>query len=197
MKEFEVAYLQNASVVLGMPDMNRTQWLQNNIIWELVDGQHIVAACAQAQRENEVGLLSDEDFFTRYTWQKAKFIVFDNPKLYIEASVMINAKEFERKFYTTMCEDMVMLRAIWIACGKPNLEVRADDSKRADAITLSTFALHWTVLFVGKSLSLGSLSKRMVEYTHHAWQEDDACYDVVLQICKDYEEGMLCYSEAD
>jgi hypothetical protein len=67
-----------------------------------------------------VGLLFDEDFLTRYARRKAKFIVFDNAKLYIEASVRINAKEFERKFYMTMYDDMVILRAIWVACGKPN-----------------------------------------------------------------------------
>jgi hypothetical protein len=44
-KEFETAYLQNASVVPGMPTMNRIHWLENNIIWEPVDGQHIIAAC--------------------------------------------------------------------------------------------------------------------------------------------------------
>ena len=59
-----------------------------------------------------MGLLSDKDFLSRYVQWKAKFIVFDNPKLYIEASIMINAKEFERKFYTTMYEDMVTLYAI-------------------------------------------------------------------------------------
>jgi hypothetical protein len=37
----------------------------------------------------------------------------------------------------------------------------------------------------------------MLEYTRHAWQEDDACYNATLKICKDYEEGMLWYSEAD
>jgi hypothetical protein len=141
-KEFEAAYLQNASVVPDMPNINRTQWLHNNIVWEPVDEQYIIVACAQAQRENEMGLLFDEDFLTRYARQKAKFIVFDNPKLYIKASVRINAKEFKRKFYTTMYEDMVTLRAIWVACGKPNLEVWADDSKRADAITLSASTVH-------------------------------------------------------
>jgi hypothetical protein len=40
--------------------------------------------------------------------------------VYIEASVRINAKEFKRDFYTTLYEDMVSLRAIWISCGKPN-----------------------------------------------------------------------------
>jgi hypothetical protein len=44
---------------------------------------------------------------------------------------------------------------------------------------------------------LGVLAKRMLEYTRHAWQEDDACYNAVLQIYKDYEEGILWYSAAD
>jgi hypothetical protein len=171
-----------------MPDLNRTQWLQNNIIWELVDGQHIVAACAQARTENQLGLLYDEDFLTRYPRRKAKFIVFNNPKLYIEALVRINTKEFERAFYTAIYEDMVTLYAIWVACSKLNPKGLADDAKRADAITLSASALHWTIPFMANSLSLGSLSKQMVEYTRHAWQEDDAYYDVALQICKDYEE---------
>ena len=48
MEEFETAYLQNASVVPGMPTMNRIHWLQNNIIWELMDGQHIVVVCLRA-----------------------------------------------------------------------------------------------------------------------------------------------------
>jgi hypothetical protein len=195
--EFEAAYLHNIGVVLGMPAMNRVHWLQDNIIWEPVDGQHIVAACLQVQRENRVGLMSDEEFMTKYTQHKAKFIVFNKPKLYIEASVRINAKEFERKFYTMMYEDMVKLCAIWVACGKPNPEVRVDDTRRADEITMSANALHWTVPLARKSSSLGVLAKRMLEYTRHAWQEDDVCYNVALQICKDYEEGMLWYSEVD
>jgi hypothetical protein len=196
-KEFKTAYLQNASVVLDMPAMNRIHWLENNIIWEPVDGQHIVAACLRAQRENEKGVMSNEEFRTKFAQRKAKFIVINNPKLYIEVSVRINAKEFEREFYTTMYKDMVKLFAIWVACGKPNPKIRGDDARRADAITLSASALHWMVPLAGKSSSLGVLAKRMLEYTHHAWQEDDACYNAVLQIYKDYEGGILWYSAAD
>jgi hypothetical protein len=141
--------------------------------------------------------MSDEEFMTKYAQCKAKFIVFNKSKLYIEALVRINAKKFERKFYTTMYEDMVKLCAIWVACCKPNLEVRVDDLGRADVITMSASALHWTVPLAGKSSSLGVLTKWMLEYTRHACQEDDACYNAALQICKDYEEGMLWYSEAD
>ena len=77
-----------------------------------MDGQHIVVVCLQAQRKNEEGVLSNEEFMTKFAQRKAKFIVFNNLKLYIGTSVMINANEFEREFYSTMYEDMVKLRAI-------------------------------------------------------------------------------------
>ena len=106
-----------------------------------MDGQYIIATCLPAQRENE-GIILDKELRTKFALRKAKVIVFNNPKLYIEASIKINAKEFEREFYTTMYEDMVKLRAIWVACSKPNSEVCANDAKRADAITLLASALH-------------------------------------------------------
>jgi hypothetical protein len=54
-----------------------------------------------------------------------------------------------------------------------------------------------TVSFVGRSFTLGSLYKRMLEYTRHAWHEDEACYEAILQVCSDYEDGMLWFSETD
>jgi hypothetical protein len=84
--------------------------------------------------------MSDEEFMTKYAQHKAKFIVFNKPKLYIEASVKINAKEFERKFYMMMYEDMVKLRAIWVACSKPNPEVRMLWYSEADQKKWRTYA---------------------------------------------------------
>jgi hypothetical protein len=109
--------------------------LENNIVWEPVDGQHIVAACRLAKVQEQAGLILEEEFRTRFAKRRAKFIVFNNPKLYIEASVRINAKEFEREFYSTMYEDMVELHEIWVACRKPDPDIRANDAKRVDAIT--------------------------------------------------------------
>jgi hypothetical protein len=62
---------------------------------------------------------------------------------------------------------------------------------------MAASALHMTVSFVGRSFTLGSLYKRMLEYTRHAWHEDEACYEAVLQVCSDYEDGTLWYSETD
>jgi hypothetical protein len=89
--------------------------------------------------------------------------------VYIEASVKINAKELERDFYTTLYEDMISLRTIWVSCGKPNLEIRTDDASRKDAVTMAVSALHMTVSFVDRSYTLGSLYKRMLEYTRQKY----------------------------
>lgn len=37
----------------------------------------------------------------------------------------------------------------------------------------------------------------MVEYTRHAWQEDETAYQAVLQVARDYEDGILWYSKED
>lgn len=194
---FDAVWEQHQTSDPGMMNMNRISWLENRVIWEPIDGQHIVAACKQAQLEHAMGLMSDNEFDTKYATRKARFMVFDNPRFYIEASVRINAKEFERKFYTTMYEDLVKLRAIWSACGKPNADIRTDDANRVKAITMAASALHWTVPLSGKSTTLGSLAKRMLEYTRHAWQENEDWYAATLQVCKDHEEGILWYSEDD
>jgi hypothetical protein len=171
--------------------------LQNRIVWEPVDGQHIVVACHLAKEDFLQGRMSTEVYNKSYAKHKARVIMFNQPQVYIEASVRINAKEFERDFYTTLYEDMVSLRAIWVSCGKPNPEICVDDASRKDVMTMAASALHMTVSFVGRPFTLGSLYKRMLEYTRHAWHEDEACYEAVLQVCSDYEDGILWFSETD
>jgi hypothetical protein len=196
-RQFDGAFLTHGNLVSGDIEKSRMSWLQNRIVWEPVDGQHIVAACHLAKEDFLQGRISTEVYNRSYAKHKARVIMFNQPQVYIEASVRINAKEFERNFYTTLYEDMVSLRAIWVSCGKPNPEIRADDARRKDAVTMAASALHMTVSFVGRSFTLGSLYKRMLEYTRHAWHEDEACYKAVLQVCSDYEDGTLWYSETD
>ena len=47
--EFEATYLQNGSVVCSRTEDNQRHWLENSIIWEPMDGQHIVAAYQLAE----------------------------------------------------------------------------------------------------------------------------------------------------
>jgi hypothetical protein len=176
-RQFDGAFLTHGNLVSGDIEKSRMSWLQNRIVWEPVDGQHIVAACHLAKEDFLQGRMSTEVYNRSYAKHKARVIMFNQPQVYIEASVRINAKEFERDFYTTLYEDMVSLRAIWVSCGKPNPEICADDARRKDAVTMAASALHMTVSFVERSFTLGSLYKRMLEYTRHAWHEDQGCHN--------------------
>jgi hypothetical protein len=196
-RQFGGTFLTHGNLVSNDVEKNRMSWLQNCIVWELVDGQHIVPVCHLAKEDFLQGRMTMEVYNRSYAKHKARVIMFNQPQVYIEASMRINAKEFEKDFYTTLYEDMVSLRTIWISCGKLNPEIRADDVSRKDVVTMAASALYMIVSFVGTSFTLGSLYKRMLEYTRHAWHEDEAYYEVVLQVCSDYEDSTLWFSERD
>ena len=160
---------------------SRMSWLQNCIVWKPVDGQHIIVACHLAKEDFLYGRMTAEVYNTSYAKDKERVIIFNQSQVYIEASVKIYAKEFERDFYTILYEDMVSLCAIWVSCGKPNPEIRTDDARRKDAVTMAASALHMIVSCVGRSFILGSLYRRMLEYTRHAWHEDEAYCKAGLQ----------------
>ena len=167
------------------------------IVWELVDSQHIVAACHLAKEDFLQERMTTEVYNRSYTKHKARVIMFNQPQVYIDASMRINVKEFERKFYTTLYEDMVSLRTIWVFCGKLNPKICVDDATRKHAVTMVASVVHMTISFVGGSFTLGSLYKWMLEYTRHAWHEDGTWYEATLQVCSDYENGTLWFSERD
>lgn len=44
-------------------------------------------------------------------------------------------------------------------------------------------------------MALEKLSKKMIEYIQHAWNEDEEAYEAILQVCKDYEEEKLFFNK--
>ena len=164
-RQFESAFLTHGNLVSIDVEKSRMSWLENRIVWELVDGQHIVATCHLAKEDFLQGRMIEEVYNRSYEKHKARVIIFNQPLVYIEASMRINAMEFEREFNITLYENMVSLRAIWVLCRRPNPEIRADDARRKDAMTMAASALHMTVSCVGRSFTVGSLYKRMLEYT--------------------------------
>ncbi len=120
-------------------------------------------------------------------------MVYNDPHLYIDVSLRINAKEFERQFYTTMVEDLQELRAIWIACGRPDANDCGDDERWGRALMMAASALHMTANLKNHKIFMASLAKQMVDQTKLAWQKEDDYYDVVLQVCADYESGFLWF----
>ena len=113
-------------------------------------------------------MLTNEEYPNVFSVRRAKFLVYNDSRLYIDASVRINAKEFERQFYTTMVEDLMKLRAIWIACGRPDHSLRDDHEQWAPALMMAASALHLTTKRKKHKVSMATMSKQMVDYTRHA-----------------------------
>jgi hypothetical protein len=51
-RQFDGAFPTHGNLVSGDIEKSRMSWLQNRIVWEPVDGQHIVAACHLAKEES-------------------------------------------------------------------------------------------------------------------------------------------------
>ena len=182
-REFEVAFLKHCPADPYISNvMLKTRWLQNNIVWELVDGQHIVAACKRAQQENCKGKMFDEEYRKRFAERKAKFVVCNNPQFYSETLVRINAREFDRTFFTTYYENLIKLRDIWKVCGSPSAVAQVDVAHKTKALTMTASALHWSQ-DLPKHMTLGALSKKMIDYTCHASNEDEESFEAILQVC--------------
>jgi hypothetical protein len=65
--------------------------------------------------------------------RKARFVMY-KPHLHIGACVQINELHLKRVHYTTVLEDLMKLRGIWEAHGRPSVESRADDKKRSECL---------------------------------------------------------------
>jgi hypothetical protein len=59
-RQFDGAFLTHGNLVSGDIEKNRMSWLQNRIVWEPVDGQHIVAACHLAKENFLQGRMTTE-----------------------------------------------------------------------------------------------------------------------------------------
>ena len=108
-RAFEQAFLAHGDCHLVGTDASRRIWLTEQIIWELVDGQHIVAACKLAQGEWKNGNLSEAEYIETFERREAMFVVYDDRRFYIAKSMRINASEWERQHYSTVEEDLMKL----------------------------------------------------------------------------------------
>jgi hypothetical protein len=77
--QFDGAFLTHGNLVSGDMEKSRMSWLQNCIVWEPVDGQHIVVACHLAKEDFLQGRMSTEVYNRSYAKHKARVIMFNQP----------------------------------------------------------------------------------------------------------------------
>lgn len=196
-REFERAFLAHGRAHLGGTNFSRISWLTEQIIWEPVDGQHIVAACKLALEERENGTMTEAEYVKTFQQREAQFVVYDDPRFYIDKSVRINAAVWERTHYTTVEEDLRKLRQIWKLYGRPDSSVREDDARRGFALVSAASAVHKLHKMRDNAPTVKKLAKNLEDLTDHAWNPSDECFDAIIRVCQDYEAGILFHSMED
>jgi hypothetical protein len=199
-KEFQTMFNAFAQLVEDNLELSKRMWLENHIIWEPVDGQHVVAACKLAKRKLDAGELNLYMFEKYYYVREATFVVYDNWTYYIDKSMRVNNAEWERKRYTVVSEDLQKLRHIWEICGKPDASRPEDDKKRAKALVMAANALHRLHILrdnkgSSKALTMKDLWKDLRDIVRHAWFPNEALYNGILGLCQDYDKGYLFLTE--
>ena len=159
--------------------------------------QHIVAACKLAQEEWKNGNLSEAEYIETFERREAMFVVYDDRRFYIAKSMRINASEWERRHYSTVEEDLIKLRQLWILYGRPNTLLRTDDARRTVAMVCAASAVHRLHKMTTGELTTRKLAKNMHDLIRHAWNPSDECFEAIIRVCKDYEAGFLFYSKED
>jgi hypothetical protein len=178
-EDFETAFQNHQEE--GNP-LSRTDFLTKSILWQPVDGQHIIHACkVLAWEAFQRGDITEEIYRERFRTRKARFVVYNKPHLYIGASVQINELHLKRAHYTTVLEDLMKLRAIWEGHGRPSVESRADDKKRSQCLLEAAEAIRMEFK-EGQYKGIREVGRRLSDYTKHAWNKDDEAFNLIVQV---------------
>ena len=90
-----------------------------DVVWEPVDGQHILWACQHIARdEHERGTLGDE-VYERFLRRSATVLVYDDPRFFVSESRRANVHHCSWQQYTTVAENLTKMRKLWEFYGQP------------------------------------------------------------------------------
>lgn len=157
-----------------------------------------MAACKLAHEEQKNGTMSEAEYMETFQRREAMFVVYDDRRFYIAKSIRINASEWKRTHYSTIQEDLMKLRQLWILYGKPNTLLRTDDARQTHALVCAASALHRLHKMDAAKLTTRKLAKNMHDLIRHAWNPSNECFEAIICVCKlCYEAGFLFYSKED
>ena len=130
--------------------------------------------------------------------RKSTFVVYDDPRLYIPMSLMLNSATHRDRHLSTMAKNMQKLRQIWIHYGRTFSLIRAHDDRRASALVSAASAVRkLPPIDDDATITTKVMARILVDLTHQAWHPSDECFEAILQVCKDYENGFLWHNKED
>ena len=168
-----------------------------SITWEPVDDQHIVWACESiATAMLESGDITEDLYKERFHWRYATIVVYDDPAFYVHESRRLSAHHFARPRYASVGENIQKMRALWEHFGCPKIDP-ASSAQRAAFLGCLPLIVNMPSIPHQGILCVGDIQHKYQDWLPHVTHEETEDLDAILKVCKDYEEELTFYSEAE
>lgn len=165
------------------------------VIWEPVDGQHILHACqVLAQRDREAGLISEAEYEKSFMKRPAQVVAYDEEFRYLVASCKKNEENTERIYHSTVGETLAKMRAVWKQFGSPNPYNDEDIDRRRLFLQCLPSITGVRLGKDGSEFTVSKMNLQFRDYISMATVSDD-CWIALNNICKFYDQGFTYYSE--
>jgi hypothetical protein len=128
--ESQTDFLRCLNTIKGGSLEEKREKFASLVIWEPVDGQHILHAC-QVLVEKDLALdqLSQQQFDKLFVKRPAVVVAYNEEWKYLIVSFKKNDENTEMKYHSTIEETLEKARAVWEEFGSPN-PYNEDDVER-------------------------------------------------------------------
>ena len=165
----------------------------DDVIWEPVDGQHILWACQEiAREEHGAGNLSSE-VYGRFLHRPATVLVYDDPRFYVSESRRANIHRFARQRYSTVAENLLKMRELWEFFGCPSTAPQ-DAARRATYLASVSQVVHSATVPSSGSVKVTTLAKAFRDYLPHVQHASPRDWEAILKVATDYDSAATHYS---
>ena len=163
-----------------------------HVLWEPVDGQHILWACQHIARdEHEKGTLWDE-LYERFFRRPTTVLVYDDPRFFVSESRRTNVHHCSWQQYTTVAKNLTKMRELWEFYGQPGTGV-GDATRRAAFLSCVSAMVHSPVVPTSGSVKVTKLIQAFRDYLPHVQHTSQDDWEAVIRVCTDYDQAHTHY----
>ena len=157
-----------------------------------MDGQHIAFACKVLAKDDvEERKLDTKSMMSIFAKHPTLVVVYNDPSLYLEASKMHNNFfKPDWKKHVRVWQTLSKLKDIWGTYDCPCAHVEANKEKSAKVLVCFANILDIDLL-VGKVVKIRKLIEKLVDWTVHVFKQDDDAFNMILDIGKGIDKGLL------
>ena len=167
-----------------------------HVVWEPVDGQHILWACQHIARDEHERWTLQDEVYERFLRRPATVLVYDDPQFFVSESRRANVHHCFRQRYTTVAENLTNMRKLWEFYGQSGMGV-GDATRRATFFSCVSATVHSPAVPTSGSVKVTKLTQAFRDYLPHVQHKAQSDWEAIMRVCKDYDQAHTHYSLRD